>query len=54
MAGEANDIVAPRARLVRGALTGWAVFVYFFLFAPIVLLVIFRKSLEISGEVYGG
>ena len=41
MAGEANDIVAPRGRLVRGALTGWAVLIYFFLFAPIILLVLF-------------
>src|SRR5947209_3956372 len=39
MAAEAFDIVAPRGRLVRGALTGWAVLVYFFLFAPIVLLI---------------
>src|SRR2546430_5934470 len=43
MAGNADaaDIVAPRGRLIRGALTGWAVFVYFFLFAPIILLVLF-------------
>jgi spermidine/putrescine transport system permease protein len=38
---DARDIVAPHGRLTRGALTGWAVFVYFFLFAPIILLVLF-------------
>jgi spermidine/putrescine transport system permease protein len=37
---DARDIVAPRGPLVRGALTGWAVFIYFFLFAPIILLVL--------------
>jgi ABC-type spermidine/putrescine transport system permease subunit II len=35
------DVVSPHARLVRTILGGWAVLVYVFLFAPIVLLVIF-------------
>src|SRR5881398_1863964 len=35
------EVVAPHARLVRTLLGGWAIAVYVFLFAPIVLLVIF-------------
>jgi spermidine/putrescine transport system permease protein len=35
------EVVSPHARLVRTLLGGWAVFVYVFLFAPIVLLVVF-------------
>ena len=35
------DIVSPRGRLTRSALSVWAVLVYVFLFAPIVLLVVF-------------
>jgi ABC-type spermidine/putrescine transport system permease subunit II len=35
------EIVSRRAGLVRAALTAWAVLVYVFLFAPIVLLVAF-------------
>jgi len=35
------DIVSPRGRLTRAALAGWAVLIYVFLFAPIVLLVVF-------------
>ena len=35
------EVVSPHARLVRTLLGGWAVFVYVFLFAPIVLLVLF-------------
>src|SRR5881394_4033285 len=35
------DIVSPRGRLTRGALSLWAVLIYVFLFAPIVLLVVF-------------
>src|SRR5256886_14237517 len=35
------DIVSPRGRLTRSALSVWAALVYVFLFAPIVLLVIF-------------
>jgi spermidine/putrescine transport system permease protein len=35
------EVVSPHARLVRMALGGWAVAVYVFLFAPILLLVLF-------------
>ena len=35
------EVVSPRAGLVRGALTGWAVLVYLFLFFPIALLIAF-------------
>ena len=35
------EVVSPHARLVRTLLGGWAVLVYVFLFAPIVLLVLF-------------
>jgi ABC-type spermidine/putrescine transport system permease subunit II len=35
------EVVSPHARLVRVLLGGWAAFVYVFLFAPIVLLVLF-------------
>lgn len=51
MAGDAADVVAPRGRLVRGALTGWAVFIYFFLFAPIVLLVLFSFNANQYGTL---
>jgi spermidine/putrescine transport system permease protein len=51
MAGEAADAVAPHKRLVRGALTGWAVFIYFFLFAPIILLVLFSFNANQYGTL---
>ena len=35
------EVVSPRAGLVRGLLSSWAVLIYVFLFAPIVLLVLF-------------
>jgi ABC-type spermidine/putrescine transport system permease subunit II len=35
------EVVSTHARLTRSLLGGWAVFVYVFLFAPIVLLVLF-------------
>ncbi len=35
------EVVSPRAGLVRGVLSGWAVLVYIFLFSPIVLLIAF-------------
>jgi ABC-type spermidine/putrescine transport system permease subunit II len=35
------EVVSPRAGLVKGLLGGWAVFIYVFLFAPIVILVLF-------------
>lgn len=40
MAREAG-VLSPRARASRGFLTGYAVLIYLFLFAPIVLLVLF-------------
>ncbi len=40
MAREAG-VLSPRARAARGLLTGYAVFVYLFLFSPITLLVLF-------------
>jgi ABC-type spermidine/putrescine transport system permease subunit II len=48
---DANDIVAPHGRLVRGALTGWAVLIYFFLFAPIILLVLFSFNANQYGTL---
>jgi ABC-type spermidine/putrescine transport system permease subunit II len=51
MAGDAADVVAPRGRLVRGALTGWAVFIYFFLFAPIILLILFSFNANQYGTL---
>ena len=51
MSIDANDIVAPRKRLVRGTLTVWAVLVYFFLFAPIVLLVLFSFNANQFGTL---
>jgi ABC-type spermidine/putrescine transport system permease subunit II len=35
------EVVSPHARLVRTLLGGWAILIYVFLFAPIVLLVLF-------------
>jgi len=35
------EVVSPHARLVRMLLGGWAIFVYIFLFAPILVLVLF-------------
>src|SRR5262245_52615536 len=40
MAREAG-VLSPRARAARGLLTGYAFFIYLFLFMPIVLLVLF-------------
>jgi spermidine/putrescine transport system permease protein len=51
MGAEATDIVAPRGRLVRGALAAWAVLVYFFLFAPIILLVLFSFNANSYGTL---
>ena len=51
MAGEAADAVAPHKRLVRSALVGWAVFIYFFLFAPIILLVLFSFNANQYGTL---
>jgi|SRR5581483_1914048 len=43
------EIVSPRAGLVRGLLSGWAVLVYVFLFAPIALLVAFSFNANTLG-----
>src|ERR1700761_4079788 len=51
MAGEIDgvEIVARRARLMRGALTGWGVLMYVFLFTPVLLLVL----LSFNSNRYG-
>ena len=51
MAGEAADHVAPHKHLARGALVAWAVFIYFFLFAPIILLVLFSFNANQYGTL---
>jgi spermidine/putrescine transport system permease protein len=51
MGADTADVVAPRGRLVRGALTGWAVFIYVFLFAPIILLVLFSFNANSYGTL---
>jgi spermidine/putrescine transport system permease protein len=51
MAGEAADAVARHKRLARGALVAWAVFIYFFLFAPIILLVLFSFNANQYGTL---
>jgi ABC-type spermidine/putrescine transport system permease subunit II len=48
---DARDIVAPLGKVTRGALTTWAVFVYFFLFAPIILLVVFSFNANQYGTL---
>ncbi len=49
MAREAG-VLSPRARAARGLLTGYAVFIYVFLFAPIVLLVLFSFNANQYGS----
>jgi ABC-type spermidine/putrescine transport system permease subunit II len=51
MAGEAADAVARHKGLARGALVAWAVFIYFFLFAPIILLVLFSFNANQYGTL---
>ncbi len=51
MAGEVADAVSPHKRLARGALVGWAVFIYFFLFAPIILLIVFSFNANQYGTL---
>jgi ABC-type spermidine/putrescine transport system permease subunit II len=51
MAAEAADIVSRRGPLVRAGLVIWAVLVYFFLFAPIVLLVLFSFNANSFGTL---
>ena len=41
MRADLIDVVAPRATMARRALTGYAALIYVFLFAPILLLVLF-------------
>jgi ABC-type spermidine/putrescine transport system permease subunit II len=47
------DVVAPRAGLARGLFGAWAVLVYVFLFAPIVLLVAFSFNANTAGQING-
>jgi spermidine/putrescine transport system permease protein len=49
MAREAG-VLSPRARAARGLLTGYGVFIYVFLFAPIVLLVLFSFNANPYGS----
>ena len=49
MAREAG-VLSPRARAARGLLTGYALFIYVFLFAPIVLLVLFSFNTNQYGS----
>ena len=51
MAGEAADFVSPRKRLARGALICWAILIYFFLFAPIILLILFSFNANRYGTL---
>jgi spermidine/putrescine transport system permease protein len=51
MALEGTDPVAPHKRLVRAGLVSWATLVYFFLFAPIVLLVLFSFNANKYGTL---
>ena len=41
------DVVSPRGRLFRGALSLWAVLIYVFLFAPIVLTAVTSSAMRI-------
>jgi ABC-type spermidine/putrescine transport system permease subunit II len=43
------EVVSPHARLARSLLGGWAALVYVFLFAPIVLLVMFSFNANTYG-----
>jgi spermidine/putrescine transport system permease protein len=49
MAREAG-VLSPRARAARGLLTGYALFIYVFLFAPIGLLVLFSFNTNQYGS----
>jgi spermidine/putrescine transport system permease protein len=51
MAGETSDVVVRHGRLVRGGLTAWGLLVYVFLFAPIVLLVLFSFNANRYGTL---
>jgi spermidine/putrescine transport system permease protein len=43
-------VLSPRVRVARGLLTGYALFIYIFLFAPIVLLVLFSFNTNQYGS----
>jgi spermidine/putrescine transport system permease protein len=51
MALDGNDVVARHKRLVRAGLVSWASLVYFFLFAPIILLVLFSFNANKYGTL---
>jgi ABC-type spermidine/putrescine transport system permease subunit II len=51
MAGEAADFVSPRKKVARAGLIAWAVFIYFFLFAPIILLILFSFNANQFGTL---
>jgi ABC-type spermidine/putrescine transport system permease subunit II len=51
MAGEAADFVSPRKRIARAGLIAWAVFIYVFLFAPIILLILFSFNANQYGTL---
>lgn len=51
MALDGNDVVAKHKRLVRAGLVSWATLVYLFLFAPIVLLVLFSFNANKYGTL---
>jgi spermidine/putrescine transport system permease protein len=51
MPADGAEIVARHGRLIRGGLTAWAAFIYLFLFAPIVLLVLFSFNANPYGTL---
>jgi ABC-type spermidine/putrescine transport system permease subunit II len=51
MAGEAADFVSPRKRIARAGLIAWAAFIYVFLFAPIILLILFSFNANQYGTL---
>ena len=51
MPAEVQELVSRHPRLARRTLTGWAVLVYVFLFAPIVLLVLFSFNANRFGTL---
>jgi len=51
MPAEGAEAVARHGRLMRGGLTAWAALIYLFLFAPIVLLVLFSFNANQYGTL---
>jgi spermidine/putrescine transport system permease protein len=51
MPADGAEIVARHGRLMRGGLTAWAAFIYLFLFAPIILLVLFSFNANPFGTL---